>query len=322
MYVFIDFPVSDNALELIKKEFKDLYIVSSYEEADAYLIETEIPPVTSRVRIIQAITAGVNHIVMSNIPKGVAFCSNAGAYSDYVAEHAIALLLSFYKKIPDKVEQMREGIFMPENVGTLKGKSIAIIGYGGIGRAVARLAKSFRMGVRAYGRRPNLADENCDSYTTSLDDVFGSDIYLITLPYTKHTEGLVDETLLNKMGSRAILVNVARAGIVKKESLLRYCETNKEFYYLTDVWWDEPNIGSIPWKNIMATPHIAGGISEQAFMEAFRNAVSNIDLFFKGHPQNVVDRAEYEGLVGGAPALRKIAAGLDKAEIWGKICDG
>ncbi len=312
MRVFINFPVSKGALKLIKKEFNDLSITNIYKYADAYLIETEIPPVTSKVRIIQAITAGVNHIAMKGIPKDVVLCSNAGAYSDYVAEHAIALLLSFYKKIPEKVGQMREGVFMPENVGTLKGKRIAIIGYGGIGKAVARLAKSFKMKVIAYGRRPNLADVNCDSYTTSLNDIFGSDIYLIALPYTKHTEGLVDDIILNKMGSNAILVNVARAGIVKKESLIQYCKTNSEFYYITDVWWNEPNINKIPWKNVIATPHIAGGISEQAFIEAFHSALSNIDLFFKGQQRNVVDRTEYEGLGGGTPALRKMIKSQEK----------
>src|SRR3989454_3024998 len=109
--------------------------------------------------LIQSILAGVNHIPFAQLDEKVVVCSNAGAYSDEVAEYAWALLLSAAKRIVDfhnavKTEQwtLRRTLGGKE-VTILEEGTLGILGYGGIGSAVAQIGKGFRMKIYAFSRK-------------------------------------------------------------------------------------------------------------------------------------------------------------------------
>src|SRR5205807_8009332 len=109
---------------------------------------------------IQSILAGVNHIPFASLDKNVIVCSNAGAYSDEVAEYAWALLLSAAKKVVDfhnmvKTEHwaLRRTLSGKE-VTILEERTLGILGYGGIGSAVALIGRGFRMKIYAFARKP------------------------------------------------------------------------------------------------------------------------------------------------------------------------
>src|SRR2546428_5183631 len=97
-----------------------------------------------KVRMIQSLVAGVDHFPFERFPPSAIVCSNAGAYSVSVAEHAMALLLAAAKDVVARTEEIRHGIFNQtvENKG-LAGSTALILGFGGIGSEIARRCKAF-----------------------------------------------------------------------------------------------------------------------------------------------------------------------------------
>src|SRR5256712_12561340 len=113
----------------------------------------------SNLRLIQNILAGVNHIPFAQLDKKVVVCSNAGAYSDKVAEYAWSLLLSAAKRIVDfhnavKTDQWTLRRTLAGTEATiLEEKTLGILGYGGIGSAGGRIGKGFGVNIHAYSRK-------------------------------------------------------------------------------------------------------------------------------------------------------------------------
>jgi glycerate dehydrogenase len=245
----------------------------------------------SETRLIQTITAGVDHLKISDIPGNVTFCSNADAFSDPVAEHAFALILSHIRKICIFDSMTKQGTWKKLPVSSLKHKTLGIVGYGGIGRSCARLGKAFGMNIVAYTRTPR-DRTNVDRFVNTPDAVFReSDIVIIGLPLTKETRGYIGTELLSVF-SGDIIVNVARSDVVDEGSMIDFLKKNPEKEYLSDVWWGEPAInGKMP-ENSVLTPHVAG-LSPELVEEALIHACHNIRRYLDGKPENVVKREDY-----------------------------
>src|SRR5207237_7747501 len=108
-----------------------------------------------RLRMIQALLAGVDNLPFDRFPRTAIVCSNAGAYTTSVAEHAMALLLAASKDVVARTEEIRRGIFDQGLVNkALAGLTVLILGLGSIGREGARLAKAFRMRTIGRARTP------------------------------------------------------------------------------------------------------------------------------------------------------------------------
>ncbi|MCW6168464.1 MAG: 2-hydroxyacid dehydrogenase [Thermoplasmatales archaeon] len=259
--------------------------------AEVQIVTNHFVP-TPNLRLVQTLSAGVDHFDFSILPKGVTVCSNAGAYSDPVAEHAFALLLANEKKICKFVRKAQNGVFERETVGTLSGATLGIFGFGGIGRSAARIAKAYRMRVVGYSRHP-VEDPNLDEFASSVEELFSkSDIVLISIPLSNLTRGIVSRDLLKKFHGN-VIINVARAGVVNEQDMLEYLRNNSDFYYLTDVWWNEPNVSFPIPENAILTPHVAGNVDESISSWRFIYACKNIKKFIDGYPENVVDVSEY-----------------------------
>ena len=241
--------------------------------------------------MIQTISAGVDHVKFSEIPEEVTICSNAGAFSDPVAEHAFAMLLAHAKKICKFESETRAGIYRKDSVISLSGKTLGILGHGGIGRSSAKIAKAFGMRVLAYTRSPS-HDQNVDEFVNSADAIFSSsDVVLIALPLTAKTVNIVNRKLLDQFHGYAI-INVARANVVSENDMKSFLSANPDKYYLSDVWWNEPKVVFPLPENAFLTPHV-GGISKELEDYAVLRACENIKRYLDGHPENVVNRNEY-----------------------------
>jgi len=254
------------------------------------------------LKMLQTLSAGVERLPFSRIPEHVLICSNAGAYALPIAEHAIAMMLSLGKRLKYNELRMRDGIFDQSSHNRLfAGKTLGVLGYGGIGRATANIARCFGMKIYGIGRREC---NECDYYgdMSRLDDFLSkSDAVLISIPLNKYTRGLINRSKLELMKKDGILINVARAEIVVEDDLFEHVRSNPSFGCAIDVWWDEPRHGS-PFKmkhdflslpNVIASPHNSGivdGIEEMALTAAMKN----IALFASGKmPGNVVRREDY-----------------------------
>src|SRR3989449_5990177 len=262
----------------------------------------------SNLRLIQSILAGVNHIPFAQLDKKVVVCSNAGAYSDEVAEYAWSLLLSAAKRVVDfhnavKTNQwtLRRTLDRKE-VTILEEKTLGILGYGGIGSAVARIGKGFRVNINAFSRRP-IREKGVRSFhgDKGLSRVLTkSDAVIISLPLTKFTNKIIDADKLASMKKDAILVNIARGELVDETALYEHLKTNPDFRYATDVWWHRDGRESLktasPFfelSNFIGTPH-ASGPSGLATGKPAKFAVANVMRFLRGlKPKNIVAPAEY-----------------------------
>ena len=272
------------------------------------LTRTRVSKMT-KLSLIQSGLAGVNHIPFGDLSREVIVCSNAGGYSDEVGEYAWGLLLAAVKRIVKLDRDVRKSGFkrpstleVGRDVLILKGKVLGILGYGGIGRTVAKLGEAFGMDVivfsrRAVGERGIVSLQGREGLETVLRDC---DVLILALPLTGSTRKMIGGTELSMMKRNAVLVNVARAEIIEEEALYHRLVDNKDFIYATDVWWMKdgresysPDLPFLELDNFIGTPHVSGPSAVVGGGPA-RNAVSNLLRFFRGEElSNVVDRSEY-----------------------------
>lgn len=257
------------------------------------------------LRLFQTLSAGVDHFDLSSIPDGAVICSNVGAYAEPIAETVFAFVLAFAKDLPSLQTELQGGGFprWDKRGIFLKGKTMGVIGAGGIGRATARLAKAFGMKVFGIASRPR-SIENFD-FVGSLNDLDylmrESDVVVISIPLTLRTKGLINRQRLNQMKQNAILVNVARGPVIVEKDLYDHLRKNPDFRAGIDVWWKYPKKGEkfepdYPFaalKNVLMTPHSSAMVPEIDVLGVAR-AVDNVIDFLRGQePRGVVNRSDY-----------------------------
>ncbi len=258
-----------------------------------------------RARMIQLLSAGADHVPFSSLPSDLVIASNVGAYAESMAEHVLAMILAVTKNLLDRHEKLRDGVFDQSNMNRmLRGSSCAILGFGGIGRAAARLLRCF--GVKIYGiNTAGKTDEQVEFIGTIKDLEYVlhiANIVLVALPLTNSTRGLISDRELAWMKDDAILVNVARGEIIDEGSLYRKLKSNPRFTAAIDAWWIEPlrhgefrtNYPFLTLSNFLGSPHNSA-ISAGSSLEATRRAAENVKRFLnREHVTGVVRSIDYE----------------------------
>jgi phosphoglycerate dehydrogenase-like enzyme len=258
------------------------------------------------VKLLQSMSAGVDFIDFAAIPTRVTLCSNAGAYKEPIAEHVFGMILYFGRNLVRNHERLRNGIFESSADGIFLGeKTIGIIGAGGIGQSVARVAKGFNMrtiGINTSGRPV----KNFDVVWTvdRLDDLLRqSDIVVISVPLNNHTRHLIDAQKLGLTKEDCILVNVARGAVIAQDALYSRLKEHPRFRAGIDVWWKYPRKGErfsldFPFfelPNFLASPHNADGVPE-AVGHGQEYAFQNVIRYLDGEaPERIVNKADYLG---------------------------
>lgn len=195
---------------------------------------------------------------------------NTHVTSEFVAEHVFACLFQLNRNMTELDQFMRRPAPLrrsppPARFITLRGKTVAIVGQGHVGRAVESRARAFGMEVRFYTHddfRADLKDEKVRLRSLLAD----SDVVVLTVPLTPETTGLIDEAEFGAMRRDALLVNVSRGEVVKEKALYRALKLGVIRGAAVDTWynyrdgffcWDRPftrNFGKF--KNILMTPHV------------------------------------------------------------------
>ena len=274
----------------------------------AWFISGELQPVEFEMLggagLVQLLSAGVDRVPMDKLPGQLPIAANAGAYADPMAEHVLAMALAFAKRLPQNHAAMRRGEF-DQDTPTLaiRGATVAILGFGGIGQASARLFRA--LGARVYAvNRTGSTSEPVDSVVSldKLDDVLGTaDITVISLPLTRTTRGLIRRRELELMKPDAILINVARAAILDEDALYDHLRANPSFCAGIDTWWQEPREGGrfatrhpfLELPNVIGSPHNSA-LTAGALAAAARDAAENVARHLRGEAVlHLVDRSEY-----------------------------
>lgn len=258
------------------------------------------------LRLIQTTSAGVDALDFELIPKNILVCGNVGAFSEQIAEHVFGMMICLARNLVLHEEELKNSVFNQSQGIFLKGKTIGIIGTGGIGQAVARLAKAFGMttlGVNSSGRNVEFFDrtESIDNLNHLLSQ---SDVVVVALPLTLKTRNLINESNLRLTKSNCILINVGRGAVINEKALYNHLYSNPSFMAGTDVWWKYPSQGKpfaqdypfLELPNFLGSPHIADGVPESHDL-AVENAVRNIERYLKGEPlKGLAKREDYIGL--------------------------
>lgn len=251
-----------------------------------------------RLRFIQAVTAGLDHLPWEHIPPDVVVAGNAGSNADAVAEFALALLLAPYKRILQYSEKMRRGDYRRDiPIPLLSGRKAAVLGLGEIGTRAARALAVLGAEVWGFSRTPK---EGPWRFTNSLEGALrGASAAVCALPLTKHTRGLIRYEHLALMAEDAVFVNVGRAEVVDREGALRILKERPTFIFASDVWWGRNDFAKdaefFDLPNVVATPWVGGGYgSEEVWRRMAVEAVKNLITWATGgQPRNVARREDY-----------------------------
>jgi phosphoglycerate dehydrogenase-like enzyme len=231
------------------------------------------------LKLVQVPGSGLNRIDRAALPAGTRL-ANAHGHDTGIAEFVMGAMLASTWGFGRLDASLRRGAWTspwamdaepPPAWPELSGKTLAILGYGRIGRRLARLAGAFDMEIRAIRRAPADGDAREVAFLggiESLDDVLKqADYVVVTLPLTPQTQGLLGARELGLMKPTAILVNVARAEIVDEDALYDALVTKAIGGAALDVWYRYPTGPgqALPSRrpfhalsNVLMTPHVAG----------------------------------------------------------------
>src|SRR5579864_8579011 len=244
------------------------------------------------VAFIQLVTAGADHMPFADLPSRLIVASNPGAYAIPMAEHVMAMTLALAKRLLVENQQLRNGEFdqfTPNRL--LAGMTAGILGFGGIGRATARLMRAFNMKIFAINTS-GTSSEPTDFLGTlhDLEQVLReSDVVVISLPLTRATRGLIGKEELAWMKPDAILVNVARGAILDEEALYSHVKSHPSFLLGIDAWWTEPFLHGhfrmeypfLELPNVLGSPHNSAVVAH-VLVDAARQAAENVKHFLSG----------------------------------------
>jgi phosphoglycerate dehydrogenase-like enzyme len=244
-------------------------------EADVLVVSgfwrNEFAAKAPKLRFIQSISAGVEQYGRDVLKaRGIRLASAQGANERAVAEHAMALILSLARRIPEARDNQAKRHWrgmapdLARREEEIGGKTLLIVGLGRIGQRLARLAKAFDLRVIGTKRDPSTGAGAADEVHGNdrlLALLPAADIVALTCPLTPETENLVDAKALAAMKPGAQLVNVARGKCVDEAALLAALQSGKLAAAALDCMREEPLPSASPlWNapNVLITPHSAG----------------------------------------------------------------
>ncbi len=272
---------------------------------DAEIVLCNKTPITAEViakcpnlRYIGLFATGYNNIDLpAATERGIVVC-NAGEYSTQaVVQHTFALLLALASNLTKYDASVRNGewersttfSYFPHPVHELHGKTFAVIGYGSIGRGVAKVADAFGMKVIVSTRS---MPQDCPFPVVSMEEAFRmADVLSVHCPLNEQTAHLIRKETLAWMKPDAYLINTARGGIVQEQDLADALNSGRLAGAGLDVLNTEPMSPDTPLKNAkncIITPHIAWSPLETR-QRLVRIVAENLEAFLNGTPKNQVN---------------------------------
>lgn len=284
-------------------------VAERIKDADAILcnkskIRKEELESAKNLKYIGLFATGYNNIDIEETKKrGITVC-NAGSYStDSVAQHTFALILEFYNKVAKYDSFVKEGGWIRSNVfapflpmSELNGKTLGIIGYGAIGKQVARIGKAFNMDVLANKRSTNnvsadgMIDEHA-KYATVDQILKEADIVTMHCPLNGQSQRMCDKKFFGKMKENALFINTSRGGVVVEDDLIEALNSGTIAGAGLDVIAVEPmeeNCKLLNVNNLMVTPHSAWAPLETR-QRLLKIVSTNLKKWVAGTPVNVIE---------------------------------
>ena len=265
-------------------------VIPAIENADAVFtskvkLTKEVIEACPNLKFIGVTATGYDNIDLDAAKaRGIAVC-NVPAYStESVAQHTFALILEITNHVGHYTELVHEHqwensldfTFIDRPLTQLSGRSLGIIGYGSIGKRVARIAEAFGMTVHVYSKDPDAAVQ--------------SDILTLHCPATADNRGFINKDFISKMKDGAILINTARGALLNEDDVADALKRGKLAAVAVDVVNGEPPRKGHPFiglENLYITPHIAWA-SKEARTRLIGLVQKNIASYLEGGMENRV----------------------------------
>lgn len=308
----------------LEKKFSDVtFIKNSNPDDRAKLLETAHVVITGRItedeiksarnlKIIFVPFTGLNHFPLRLIKERKILISNTHAQSKYVAEKAVALALALLGRVVEYHNGLKQGnwfrLFDADDTWqSIRGKTCGILGYGSIGKNIAKILKAFECRIIGFKKHPgrNTSEyEFADEITGNLSEVLDkSEIIFVCLPLNKETKGLLTgKVLINLQGK--YLINVARGEIISENALFSALKDGILAGAALDVWYNYPGknrkepvfpsskpIYELP--NVVISPHKSSNTTD-AINAMIDDTLENIHSYLlTGKTKNTVDKERY-----------------------------
>ncbi|WP_426561611.1 2-hydroxyacid dehydrogenase [Angustibacter sp. McL0619] len=254
------------------------------------------------LRLVQTLTAGYESM-LPLLPEGVALANAVGVHDSSTSELAVGLALAVLRGFPDFVRDAEHGRWAPQRRRALADRRVLVVGFGGVGRAVAGRMTAFEAQVtavasRARAPRPEeaaLGVQQVHGVGALADLLPQHDVVVLTVPLNDATRAMVDADFLAAMPDGAVLVNVARGGVVDTDALVAELNSGRLLAGL-DVTEPEPLPEGHPlWSapGVLISPHVGGATS--AFTpRAGRMLREQLDRLSTGRPlRGIVVRGQF-----------------------------
>jgi glyoxylate reductase len=224
-------------------------------------IDAAVLDLAPRLKVVANVAVGYDNVdVEAASARGIVVCHTPGVLDETTADLAFALVLAASRRLSEAEADLRAGRFagwgLTDYLGQdVHGATLGIVGFGRIGRAVARRAEGFRMRVLHHQRTPT----GLPGYVADLDELLrASDVVSLHVPLTEHTHHLIDRRRLALMKPTAVLVNTARGPVVDEEALAEALETGGIFAAGLDVYEREPTVHPrlLAARRAVLLPHI------------------------------------------------------------------
>lgn len=268
-------------------------LIDYIPDADVYFgwLHQEEFRVADSLEWIQSPSTGVDYFL--KIPElrqsDVILTSASGTHGPCLAEHALAMLLAFTRGIKDFVLCQREHVWASQELRPglveLTGSTLGIVGFGTVGRTLAKRVQGFDMRVLAVDKFPDGRPDTVDRLdpVDRLDDLLReSDYVVVTVPRTEETLGMFGPEQIALLKPWSILIGISRGGIIDEDALAHALCQERIAAAALDVFEDEPLPEESPlWDidNLLITPHAAGGSQfegayvREIFVENFKRFI-------------------------------------------------
>lgn len=269
-------------------------VVTNKVLLDAAVLEAA----SARLRLVCIAATGTNNVDLEAAARlGIAVCNARGYATPAVAQHVFALVLALSTRLLDHQDAARDGrwaqspcfCLLDFPIREIAGLALGIVGYGELGRAVARIARAFGMEVLIAQRPGGPSRPERLPLEELLPQV---DVLSLHCPLTPQTRGLIGETALARMRRDALLINTARGGMVDEAALAKALRDGRLGGAGIDVLAEEPPRHGSPLlapgiPNLILTPHVAWAslASRQRLID---DVAQNIRAFQGGRPRHLV----------------------------------
>jgi glycerate dehydrogenase len=279
-------------------------VAAAIREADVVasnkvVLDAAVLRSAERLKLICIAATGTNNVDLKTAARlGITVCNVRAYATTSVVEHVFMLLLMLSRHITEYRQAVVRGDWQQANgfclldypIRELAGQTLGIIGYGELGKAVARMGKAFGMKI-LIARRPGTP---ATPGRIPLHELLRTaDVISLHCPLTPETRGLIDAEAFRLMRRSAILINTARGGIVDEAALARALQTGQIAGAAVDVLSEEPPghgnpLLELSLPNLLVTPHIAwaGRSARQALVNEI---AANVRAFLDGRPRNQVE---------------------------------